>query len=213
MEPTILYGSPASRDCRELLVSQVVIVSRQARDLQNRPDLDGALARPWNPCGNADRLVQVLGIDQKVAAQLFTGLREWTIGHKALAVAHPDAGGRRHELERVGGQILTAYLELMGQLRRLLVAMLSLGFTPGLLVRVNQQHVLHVYPPSGSRTASARIDSSTRKILESKMPADILPQACKPGFTRPPRKSGACPTLHAKACLLTCLRLSRSSRS
>src|SRR5499426_2833386 len=64
--------------------------SRQARDLDYRPHLDGAFARHGNPSGNADRLVEIVCLDKEVAAQLFSRLRERTIGHKPFAVAHPD---------------------------------------------------------------------------------------------------------------------------
>src|SRR5881296_3450198 len=84
------------------------LLSRQARDLDDWPDLDGALARRGNPCGDGDGLVEILGIDEEVAAQLFTRLRERTVGHEPFAVAHPNA--RRHccWVQRVGGQILSA---------------------------------------------------------------------------------------------------------
>jgi hypothetical protein len=72
--------------------SSRMLISGQARDLLHRPDLDGPFARHGNPCGNADRLVEILCLDEEVAAQLFPRLREWTIGHEPFAVAHPDAG-------------------------------------------------------------------------------------------------------------------------
>src|SRR6266849_9230287 len=58
-----------------------ILLSRQARDLDDRPDLDGTLARHGNPCGDGDGLVEILGLDEEVAAQLFTRLRERTVGH------------------------------------------------------------------------------------------------------------------------------------
>lgn len=71
-------------------------IGRQARDLHDRPDVDGAQACPWNPCGSADRLVKILGVDQELAAEQFARLRERPVGDEQFAVAHPDAGrGRR----------------------------------------------------------------------------------------------------------------------
>ena len=49
-------------------------------------NFDGTLARHRNFFGNADRLVEILGIDQEVAAKLFASLRERTIGHEAFSV-------------------------------------------------------------------------------------------------------------------------------
>ena len=63
-----------------------------------------------------------LAFDQEVAAELFARLRERTVGHERLAVAHPDAGRRRGGVQRVRGQILPARLELVGELRGLFVA-------------------------------------------------------------------------------------------
>src|SRR5205823_10748546 len=67
---------------------------RQVRDLDDRPDFDCAPARPRNPRGDGDRLVEIPGIDQEVAAQLFARLRERAVGHQPLALADPDAGRR-----------------------------------------------------------------------------------------------------------------------
>src|SRR5262249_30748525 len=107
----------------------------------------------------------------EVASELLTCLCERTVGYERFAIAYPYAGRRRHELQRVGGQILAVRLELMCELRRLGVTVLPLGVAPGLLVRVNQQHVFHSMPPSGSRAAYVQIDTSLR-YLESSMPAD-----------------------------------------
>src|SRR5438034_1339335 len=120
------------------------LTRRQACYLHYRPDFDGADTCPWNPCGDADRLVEILGVDQEVAAELFARLRERTIGQQPFAVAHPDAGRRRRWVQRVGGQILPTRVKLLRELRRLPVTLLPLGFAQGLLVAVNQQHVFHV---------------------------------------------------------------------
>src|SRR5215475_11549404 len=72
--------------------TQRLLESRQARDLYYRPHLDGAFARHGNPSGNADRLVEIVCLDEEVAAQLFPRLRERTIGHEPFAIAHPHTG-------------------------------------------------------------------------------------------------------------------------
>src|ERR1019366_2538575 len=76
------------------------LIRGQSRNLNHRPDFDGALVRPWDACRYADGLVEILRIDQEVAAELFAGLRERTVGDQPFAVAHLDAGGRRHRLQR-----------------------------------------------------------------------------------------------------------------
>src|SRR5437899_12186879 len=70
------------------------LTRRQARYLHDRPDFHGSLACSRNPCGDADRLVEILGVDQEVAAELFARFRERTVGYKRFAVAHAHAGGR-----------------------------------------------------------------------------------------------------------------------
>src|ERR1039457_4045017 len=102
------------------------LIRRQSRNLNHRPDFDGALARPWDACRYADGLVEILRIDQEVAAELFAGLRERTVGDQPFAVAHLDAGGRRHRLQRGRGQILSVRLELVRELGRLRETVLPL---------------------------------------------------------------------------------------
>src|SRR2546427_3768133 len=93
----------------------------------DRPDLDRAATGHRNPRGDGNRLVEIGRIDQEVAAQLLLGLRERTVGHHPLALAHPDGRGRRGGLERSGGAILARGTELVRQLRRLAVTPLALG--------------------------------------------------------------------------------------
>src|SRR5438128_7703066 len=117
------------------------------RALPHWPDLDGARAGQWNSCGDGDGFVEVLDVDEHVAAELLAGLRERTVGHEALAVAHPDAGRRRRRVQRETAQILPARRELFRDLQGLPVDLLSLGHAepvPGRLVAANQQHVFHV---------------------------------------------------------------------
>jgi hypothetical protein len=69
-------------------------IGRQASDLYDRPDFDAAHACSWNPCGDADRLVEILGVDQELAAELFARLRKRPVSDERFAVAHSDAGRR-----------------------------------------------------------------------------------------------------------------------
>src|SRR5438309_3637335 len=86
------YVEDASEPRTKLAAVFNILLSRQARDLDYRPDLDGTLARHGNPCRNGNSLVEIPGVDEEVAAQLFARLRERTVGHEPFAVAHPDAG-------------------------------------------------------------------------------------------------------------------------
>ena len=39
------------------------LMLRQARNLNHRPDFNGAHARAWNPCGDVDRFIEIFRID------------------------------------------------------------------------------------------------------------------------------------------------------
>jgi hypothetical protein len=42
------------------------LVGRQTRDLHDRPDVDGAQPCPWKPCGDINRLVEILDADREL---------------------------------------------------------------------------------------------------------------------------------------------------
>src|SRR5262245_37222696 len=73
---------------------------RWDRHLDKRPDLDGPRSRGWDASGESDRFVEILGLDEIVATELFARLGEWSIGHQALAVAYANrrGGGRGLQL-------------------------------------------------------------------------------------------------------------------
>ena len=48
-------------------LTDILLSSRQARDLNHRPDFDGPFARHGNLVGNADRLVAILGVGEETA--------------------------------------------------------------------------------------------------------------------------------------------------
>src|SRR4029453_11625029 len=110
--------------------------SRQAWDFNHRPDLDGPLTRHGNPWGDTDRLVEMLGVDEKVAAELFARLRERTIRHEPFAVAYAAGGRHLCRGQRVGGQILPARFDLVRELRGFHVTRLPLGLAQRLLVKI-----------------------------------------------------------------------------
>src|SRR5205814_2592688 len=61
----------------------------------DRPDLDRTCLGAGNPRGNGDGGVEILGLDQIIAAELFARLRDPTIRCQGLAVADPHGGCRR----------------------------------------------------------------------------------------------------------------------
>src|SRR5712691_1421563 len=117
---------------------------RQAGHLHHRPNFDGPQACAWNPSGDVDRLVEIPGVDQEVAAQLFARLRERTVGHEPFALAHPDAGRRRNRVQRGGSKILPGPPDLARKLHGLLATLLLLGLIRGLFITVHQQHIFHL---------------------------------------------------------------------
>src|SRR5213593_760458 len=130
------------------------LVRRQIRQLNHRPDFDGAAPRHGDLRGDGDRFVAILRVHQEVSAQLLLGLREGTVGHHAFALAHPNTGRRRGRLQRRGGEVLAGRSELVRQLRGLAVTPLALRLVQRLFVQVNEQHVSHEY--ASIRTPFAR---------------------------------------------------------
>src|SRR5579871_639282 len=127
----------------------------QARDLQDRPDLDGSKPRPREPARDLDRLVEVWDIDQEVSSKLLARLRERAVGDEALALPHPHARRRGHGLQGRGVEILPGRLDLVRDLRGFPVALLLFGFVRGILGAVHEQHVFH-RPPSFPCAADGR---------------------------------------------------------
>src|SRR4029077_3188105 len=121
-----------------------ILLRRQPWDLYDRPDLDGPLAGHGILGGNADRLVEILGVDEEIAAQLFACLRERTVGHKPLSLPQPNAGRHGCGTQRVGSHVLPSRVKVMRKLRRFSVTVLSLRFSQPIFVTIDQQHVFHM---------------------------------------------------------------------
>src|SRR5207245_11611656 len=110
-------------------------------------------------------LVEVLCIDQVVAAEVLLRLGERPVGHHPLPLPQPHRGRGGDRLERVAGPVVPALHDRLGELPVLREDPLALGSgEPGELrgVLVNQQHVLHAQPPSSMcRSGRARFDIPT----------------------------------------------------
>ena len=61
-----------------------LLLSGQAGYLLHGPDFDGSDACPGNPGSDTDRLVEILGIDQKVAGDLLACFYERPVGDELL---------------------------------------------------------------------------------------------------------------------------------
>src|SRR5882672_9732460 len=77
--------------------------SGRARHRPDGPDLDGAVTRVRDARGDADRFVEVLGLDEVVPAELLLGLGEGPVGRDGLAVPHANRGRGSRRLEGVPG--------------------------------------------------------------------------------------------------------------
>ena len=143
-----------------------LLFRRQVRDLQHRPYLDRAQPRDGDPRRDADGHVEVLRLDQVVAAQLLAGLGERAVGHQPFPAAHPQAGGRRRRVQRRGSQVVAARAELPRQPRRIPVALLPLGLAHGLLVEVHQQHV---FQGSGSAVRGPLLGTAIAALLPERL--------------------------------------------
>ena len=146
---------------------------RQPRYLDHRADFHGPHARSRNSAGNFDRIVEILGVHQEVAAQVFASLSERTVRDQAFAVPHPDARRGRNGLQGRGRQELAFGAQVMRELGRFLVAVLPLVLSHGILRHVNQQHVFHSrVSPSVCRTAVGQIDTQRRQFYNFHMTGD-----------------------------------------
>jgi hypothetical protein len=87
---------------------------RQTFELDDRTDLHGALLRPAG--GDGDHLSEISGVDQKIAAELFSCLGKRAVGDEALALTDPDAGRRRGRLRGRCGDALPGRVELVCEL-------------------------------------------------------------------------------------------------
>jgi hypothetical protein len=92
------YAEDASKPRTKLANTFNILLSRQTRDLDQWPHLDGSDARPWNANSDGDRLVRIFGLDQEVTGELFASLHERTVGHERFTVAHPHEGRRRRRM-------------------------------------------------------------------------------------------------------------------
>src|SRR6266545_2893906 len=139
-------------------------------ELHHRADLDRAVARPRDPGRDLDRLVEVLAVDQVVAAELLLGLGEGPVGGERLAAADLHGGRGAGRLERLAALHQAAVDDVLGELVVGLVLGRALGLgEAGLLVAVDQQRVFHASsllarrrespPPSPRRTGGAWIDT------------------------------------------------------
>src|SRR5262249_20655024 len=107
------------------------------------------------------RIIQVLGLDHVVAAQLLLGLRKRTIRDELLAISHPYRGRLRYRMQLVPANIVPA---LGDRLREISVFLVDLAlfrfaeFAPLALLVINQQQILHFdrasLPSPVSRTRS-----------------------------------------------------------
>src|SRR5712691_8035687 len=138
---------------------------------------DGAHARRWNPSGDRERVVEILGLDQVIPAELLARLREGTVGQEPFLVAYPNARRRRGRVQLGSGHVVAARPDLLRELPVFLVHLLPLGLAhpgPHLLLVVNQQHVFHRAPPWVNRAAGGRIDTARQNIYHRTCPR-ILP--------------------------------------
>src|SRR4051794_41168822 len=121
-------GHRADRRARRLFLPDLYRCSsrRQSWYLHYRADLDGTNACRRNLSGNADRLIQIFGFDQKKAAQLLACFRKWSVRDHSPAFTYLNACRRRRRLQRRSSKELTARLQLMRKLGRLSIAVLPL---------------------------------------------------------------------------------------
>src|SRR2546422_144313 len=115
-------------------------------DIHHGPHLNAPVPRPRIRRSHLNGLVEISGLDQVVAAELFLGLGEGPVGRRELAISYADRGGGLGRLQPVRPDVVTALLDVIGELHVLTHPLVRVGLRPlrplG-LVRVDQAQVLH----------------------------------------------------------------------
>src|SRR5204862_389609 len=117
--------------------------------LHERPYLHRSLVDDRNALGELDRLVGVLALGEEVTAAHLLRLGERAVRDDRLAVphAHGRRGPRGGQLSAADDLLSRRFAE--GAVARVHgLALVVAGPFPGLLVRIDQRHHLHVGPPS-----------------------------------------------------------------
>src|SRR5690348_16875285 len=84
-------------------------------ELHDRANLDRPEFRRWNARGHLNRVVEILGVYQIVAAELLFRLGEWSIRRGDFAVANTQRGRSRRGLEGVAAEVMAAVLDALGE--------------------------------------------------------------------------------------------------
>src|SRR5437762_2252044 len=117
---------------------------RSNSSLDDWTHFDCAFARRRNSRRDRERLIEVLCLDQKVAAKLFVGLRKRAVSNQFLAVANAYAARHRNRMQLRPAKELTTRRKFLPQLAVFRVHLLHLSLCvrcPLLLILVNQQQV------------------------------------------------------------------------
>src|SRR5215211_4866620 len=99
---------------------------------RERTDLDRHLDGPGDPRRPTERDIQVLGLDDVEAAQVFLGLHEGAVGGHHLAARHPYHGGSGGFVQAAGDDPGAARLHLLLEGAELLVGLRHLLIGHGL---------------------------------------------------------------------------------
>ncbi|MFN8540918.1 MAG: hypothetical protein U0232_25995 [Thermomicrobiales bacterium] len=112
-------------------------------DVEDGADFDGAPFCAGDLAGDGERFVEVVDIDDVVAAELFVGFGEGAVGDEALAAAHADASRGGGGMQGGGGDELAVRGEFVHELGGFFVAGDALALAEGIFVAVDEEHVLH----------------------------------------------------------------------
>src|SRR5580704_13705521 len=157
---------------------------RQSGEFQVGPDFDRPLASSGNARGDADRRVEIRGLDEEIAAELLARFREGAVRHQPFAVADPDARRRRNGMQRRGTEILARRIEVVRELGRFREAVLAFVVGPRLLVTVDQQHVLHEISSFGESRWDYRVREPRRPSTPRRSGRSACRTAVKKRFWR-----------------------------
>lgn len=119
------------------------------REGKEGADFDGTFFGWGKSGGDGDGFIEVIDIDDVIAAELFSGFGEGAIGNVWLAMADANAGGGVDGMERGGGDPFALGFEFLADSYRLDHASGTFVFGPSVLSTVDEEHILHSSELSG----------------------------------------------------------------
>src|SRR5215471_17317443 len=142
-----------------------LIGRRKPRNFHDWPDFNSAETSRRDSPRNGDGIIEIFCVDEVKTAELLTCFRKRSVRYQTFAFTDTNTRRRRNGMERRGIQILAARMNFLREPCRLHIAVRTLGLGHALLIKVNQQHVLHLSASTKSVEQEEFESTLRRKIF------------------------------------------------